>query len=242
VWSYEDAKIAVACETLGLPYVCGPNVLFNNSRKPGFTPDERELLGGKNCVLAFTESAWYAELIRESCPTQPGLPIAIFRYPIDPPVPEPKRIEWDVLLYLKDNRLANAVLDMKDLPWKKSKIIVYGRYERKELIYTAQRSRCCLYVCTDDRGPLGAAEIALAGCPLVGIERGCPWVTNPAIGVRLTTFHREQVIAGYLRAIKMRRGEVKAAAEEFFSTAATVRTILEYLEKISEGYLDATYR
>ena len=69
--------------------------------------------------------------------------------------------------------------------WSRHARVGYGRYRREQLFALARRSRCCIYLSDDDRGPLALAEILLAGCPAVGISRGAPFVEPGRSGVLL---------------------------------------------------------
>ncbi len=142
-------------------------------------------------------------------------------------------MKYDVLIYAKDAKTFAAIPAWAEQLWKRHATVWYGHYCRDRLIQEARRSRACLYLSTDDRGPLAAAEIALAGCPLIGLERGCPWVTNPGLGVRVRTLHPESLVAAWEEARKMSRASVKAEAERYFSTEETVKTVIGALERIA---------
>ena len=231
VWLYKDAQIALQYNEFGWPFIIGPNVLFSNSYRPGFGKYEKDILDAENCRLMFTESEWYASLIQSHC-NHNEAPIVIWSYPIEPQPDGPLPAEFDLLIYLKDMSLGRESIRAAER-WPKSHVVVYGTYNRDALIEIARRSRACLYLCNDDRGPLAAAEIALAGCPLIGVERGCPWVLTPGLGVHL--LHFGKLIEAEQEAMAMDRGAVREVALKRFATERTVEIIKNALEPITES-------
>jgi hypothetical protein len=51
------------------------------------------------------------------------------------------------------------------------------------LFEAALRSRACAYQADDDHGPLALQEILLAGCPVVGVRTGGPFIQDRVTGV-----------------------------------------------------------
>ena len=47
----------------------------------------------------------------------------------------------------------------------------------------ARRSRACAYLADDDHGPLALQEILLAGCPVLGVRTGAPFIQDGVTGV-----------------------------------------------------------
>jgi hypothetical protein len=47
----------------------------------------------------------------------------------------------------------------------------------------ARRSRACAYLADDDHGPLALQEILLAGCPVIGVRTGAPFIQDGVTGV-----------------------------------------------------------
>lgn len=232
VWLYRDAGMAIQFNDWGWPFVLGPNVLFSNSRNPGSKEFERRLLDAENCAMMFTESDWYAALIRQHC-NHNEAPVVIWRYPIEPQPAGPLPVKYDLLVYLKDMNLGREQLRAVE-HWPRSNVVVYGTYCREEMIELARQSRACLYLSTDDRGPLAAAEIALAGCPLVGVERGCPWVCWNALGVQVKHFGTPDLFSAVEQAMGLDRDCVRECAQSVFSTERTVATIRSALEPIAD--------
>ena len=231
VWNFQDKSMIVTINEWGWPFIIGPNVLFANSYHPGEARLEQEVLDAEHCVLQFTESDWYAALIRQHCDRNDA-PVAIWSYPIDPQPKGPLRNEFDVMVYLKDMTKGREMVRIRER-WPNSNLVVYGHYKRDTMIDIARRSRACVYASADDRGPLAAAEIALAGCPLVGVERGCPWTNNNMLGVQIPHFGKEELIPAVERALEMDREMVRCAATAFFATSRTVQTIHDALEPIA---------
>jgi len=231
IWLYKDANLAIHFnDYFGWPFILGPNVLFWDSYNPGKKEYERKLLDANSCALMFTESLWYAALIQQNC-NHNEAPIKIWPYPIDPQPDGPLAPEFDLLIYLKDMTMGREAIRAQER-WPKSNLVTYGRYDRNDLIELARRSRACLYLCNDDRGPLAAAEIALAGCPLVGVERGCPWTTEHMLGVNLPHFSTPVMVRGVEAAMDMDRHVVRKSAQKFFDADGIVDTVVEALEPL----------
>lgn len=172
-WNWEDKKDLVRWDVMKRPWIAGPNILFELSWAPRQGYAESYICDSPNCRMLFTESDWYARLIREQLGPKNQAPIAIWPYPIDPMPEGPLPAEYDLLIYAKSGPKGLDEELAKKYP--RSIVIRYGEYERDQLWEAARRSRCCVYLSSDDRGPLALAEILLCGCPSIGIERGAPW-------------------------------------------------------------------
>jgi hypothetical protein len=233
IWSFLDAPIAVQFNQWGWPFIIGPNVFFGRSSNPGKGRFEAEVLDAEYCKLQFTESEWYAALIQQHC-NHNEAPIILWSYPIEPQPLGPLPAEYDLLIYLKDMTLGREVLKLQNR-WPKSNLVVYGKYNRGEMIDLARKSRAAAYISSDDRGPLAAAEIAITGCPLVGIERGCPWVTTPGLGVQIPHFGEPGLLDACDQAMSMDRESVRGVATERFATSRTIKIIKDALEPIALG-------
>jgi hypothetical protein len=231
VWSYEDADLAVWFAEMGWPFVLGPNVLFANADRPGALAYERRMIDAASCLLQFTESEWYADLIRKNCRANRA-PIALFSYPIEPEPAGPLPAECDVLVYHKLGRWPVQQLLPVLTRWK-CRTFRYGRFARDEMVHAARRSRCCLYLSDSDRGPLGLAEVMLAGCPAVGMPRGAPWIVPGVSGVLVSGWGG--LAPAIEQAMGIERGAVRAWAVNRFSAARSVTAVLEALEKIACG-------
>jgi len=183
-WSFLDARAAIEEDRARRPYVLGPNVFFADCHHIGRDHHERRLLAYRSCVLHFTESQWYADLIREAYGQhgRQAPPIALWPYPVeDIPGPiEPATI--DLLIYAKTGHTAEAIGHLQKR-WPNCAVFRYGRFDRADLIDTARRARACAYFSRDDRGPIALAEILAAGCPAVGTRRGAPWLSGGRFGI-----------------------------------------------------------
>ncbi len=123
--------------------------------------------------------------------------------------------------------------------------IHYGQYRREQLFEAARRSPACAYLADDDHGPLALQEILLAGCPVVGVRTGAPFVNDGVTGVfverlppgancvqndadeaALATF-----VEGIRRGMEMRRDAVRTSAAEAFATERIVDQIVAVLER-----------
>lgn len=196
-WNFEDKIHLIRREARGQPWICGPNVLFELSWQPRQGYGESVICDACHCRMLFTESEWYAELIRQNLGPKNKAPIVIWPYPIDPMPEGPLPAEHDVLVYQKSGPPWLAAQIQERYP--NSILVRYGQYQRQELWEAARRSRCCVYLSDDDRGPLALAEILLCGCPSIGIERGAPWVCERDawgpnyLGVRLSDLDLKEI-------------------------------------------------
>lgn len=230
LWSWQDAGIAAMFAQWQWPFVIGPNMFFHRSDFPGSTRYEADLLDAESCSLVFTESEWYRDLIALNR-NHNIAPIAIFSYPIDPQPDGPLPVEYDALIYSKDRKLGKELL-LAEKAWPRHKTFVYGAYDREEMIEAARRSRLCIYLSSDDRGPLALAEILLAGCPAIGIERGSPWLINGVSGEIIGNW--TQIPEAAERVLQIDRKTVREWAVDRFATDQQVSKIIEALKPIAE--------
>ena len=235
IWSWEDAWTARQCAVARWPFILGPNVLFSDSAHPGRGEWENDLLDAKCCRLLFTESQWYADLIRAHCKGNQA-PIVLWSYPIDPLPGGPLPAWYDVLIYLKDKRL-KAHAEAIQKAWPNNVLVEYGNFRRENMLLLARRSRMCCYLSSDDRGPLALAEIMLAGCPAVGVPHGAPWIENGVSGVMVNDF--QEATAAITEAIDLDREEVREWALERFAASRAVGSISAALLPIAECSPDA---
>ena len=233
-WSWQDKEVAAACAMAGEPFVVGPNVLFADSRRPCRTPAERAVCRGASCRLMFTESAWYRDLIEQHRGPQNRAPIAVWPYPIDPEPGGPLPAEYDLLIYAKSGYRRELIRRLQQ-HYCRVRLLVYGRFQREELFDAARRSRCCLYLSDDDRGPLALAEILLSGCPTVGLPTGAPFVQHDRTGMVLERFCLVRCIDAVSRCHRLDRQAVATAAAEQFDVRKTVETIVEALRAAWTG-------
>lgn len=235
VWSCEDAELAIAAAVRGEPFVLGPNVLFGNSRQPRGQASERILCEAASCTLLFTESAWYAELIRANLGRLNRAAIALWSYPIDPVPPGPEPPDHDLLIYAKSGYSPRFLREISRRALRPY-VVSYGRYQREEMLQAARRSLVCLYFSDDDRGPLALAEILLSGCPVVGVPRGAPWIEPGVNGFLVEQFFSVGRVCECLDdARRLDREAVRADALTRFDPARTVAAIRAALEPIAAG-------
>jgi len=241
-WSCAQMEQIVETHERGRPFIIGPNVLFGDSRKPGESSGERTILDSPHCRLIFTESVWYADLIKRHLGKESKAQICIVPYPVLPhpsfAYAERQAPSIDVLIYAKsgyDSRLLNTVIGL----FPKTRVFIYGLYDRWELIDSAFRSKCCAFLSNDDRGPIAAAEILLTGCPIIATERGCPWVREIyGVGYEITSFASstgdyEPAVAAIATAmnIHVNHDHVRQRAELFFSPQRILPVIFNHLER-----------
>jgi hypothetical protein len=236
-WHWDDAMQAARWPG---PFVHGPNILFGDSSRPGATRAERRLLECGRCRMIFTESDWYAELIRSRLRMNPPTPIAVWPYPIDPMPPGPLPAGLDLLIYVKrpaDERLTALAIDLGE-KFPRSHVVEYGHYRRDHLIDVARRSSACVYLSEDDRGPLALAEILCTGCPAVGIERGAPWTMDPRMGCRIDRLELPAIVAAVEHVAQLDREAVRQAAVAKFDPGAVAEKVVQELSAVS-GQLSA---
>lgn len=228
-WSWQDAPAAARCAVRGRPFVCGPNILFTDSRHPRATQAERAICRAAGCRLLFTESAWYRDLIARHLGPANHAPIVLWPYPIHPKPEGPlDRVEHDLLIYVKNGRFPGLAQKMTGR-FPRSQLVRYGRYRRQELWRLARASGCCLYLADDDRGPLALAEILLSGCPVVGLPTGAPFIRPGHTGVILSAFTPDACRRAVETCHALNRNEVAAAARGQFDTDRIVQKVLSSL-------------
>lgn len=232
IWCWEDMPELLGWLGNGRPAVAGPNVLFRYSSMPRICGED--IVCDSPCVrLLFTESDWYADLIKKNLGRHNRAPIVLWPYPIDPQPEGPllgKEAEHDLLIFAKSG--PQQLVEPLAKRYPRHRLIRYGAYRRDELIEAARRSRACIYFSDDDRGPLALAEIMLAGCPAVGIPRGAPWIESGRTGEFLDDLDNvEHAVDAIEDLLEWDREAVRAVALEKFSTERIVQTILMALDK-----------
>jgi hypothetical protein len=135
---------------------------------------------------------------------------------------------YDLLVYAKGSYRRGLIARL-ERRFPRMRLIVYGRFVRRELYAAARRSRCCLYLSADDRGPLALAEILLSGCPAIGIPTGAPFIRHGRTGILIERFRPEACIEAVGKCYQLDRHNVAAEANRQFDTARIVRTILAAL-------------
>jgi hypothetical protein len=229
-WCWADREAAAMCAHTGQPFIAGPNVLFEDSSAPCRLAAEREICHAANCRLLFTESPWYRDLIEEHRGPANRAPIVVWPYPIEPKPGGPLAADYDLLVYQKSGTDAQALAGLL-AAWPRHARIRYGRYRREGLFALARRSRCCMYFSEDDRGPLALAEILLAGCPVVGIPRGAPFIEHGRTGALLNGFRAQSCLEAVRFCHSLDRDRVAGIAAEQFDTQRIVEAILAALER-----------
>jgi hypothetical protein len=210
---------------VGRPFIAGPNVLFEHSRWPCRVPAERDICRAASCRLLFTESAWYRDLIEQHRGPANRAPIVLWPYPIEPKPGGPLPVEHELLIYAKGNYRPGLVARLLR-HWPRARMLTYGQHTREGLFEAARRSRCCLYLSTDDRGPLTLAEILLAGCPAIGVPTGAPFVEHGQNGIVLARFEPQACLDAITACQGLDRAAVAKAAAEQFDTGRIVDTIV----------------
>lgn len=181
-WHWDDRRYAVWWDSKGRPFIQGPNMLFTYSWKPRIDPEECALLDAKNCRAMICHSDWYRDLIAAHRGPTNTSPIITWPYPIDPWPGEPLPDEYDLLIYSKNGHRPGLVEHLCEV-FPRHVVFHYGQYRREELFEAARRSRACAYLADDDHGPLALQEILLAGCPVVGVRTGAPFIQDGVTGV-----------------------------------------------------------
>ena len=233
IWSWEDRQTAVAYTAAGRPFVVGPNVLFADSRRPCRAPGERAICRAASCRLMFTESAWYRDLIERYRGRRNRAPIVTWPYPIDPTPGGPLPGEYDLLIYAKSGYEEQLIRSLRRC-FPRTYVLRYGGFTRPVLWNVARRSRCCLYLSDDDRGPLALAEILLSGCPAIGLPTGAPFIRHGTTGVTLADFTPADCIEAVTKCHRFDRQHVSTTATVQFDMAQIIDTVLGALWQVPD--------
>jgi len=228
-WCWCDIPELLGWDILGRQWVCGPNILFESSAAPLAGYGEKQIADSPNCRAIFTESEWYADLLRANLGPRNTAPIVLWRYPILPTPPEPvEPATFDLLIYAKSG--PPDLADQLAGRFARTQIVRYGDYHRDQLYSIARRSRACAYLSADDRGPLALAEILLSGCPACGIERGAPWCEPGLTGLRVERLDADRMTEAVEDLLEWDRQKVRQHALEAFDPQRTVDTIIQTLD------------
>jgi hypothetical protein len=242
-WHWDDRRYAMWWDSEGLPFVQGPNMLFTHSATPRIDAEECALLDAKNCRAMFCHSEWYRDLIAKHRRPTNTSPIHMLPYPIDPCPGEPLPDEYDLLIYAKNGHRPGLLEHLAET-FPRHVQIHYGQYRRYQLYDAARKARACAYLADDDHGPLALQEILLAGCPVVGMRTGAPFIqhgitgmfvdrlppgrsclTNDADQLALEVFH--QALSSIMA---MSRAAVRATAILTFDTNRIVDMLVDSLQ------------
>jgi hypothetical protein len=155
----------------------------------------------------------------------------VWPYPIEPPPGGPLPAEYDVAIYEKSG-VDDRVVERLCRAWPRHARVRYGHYRREEWYALARRSRCCVCISNDDRGPLALAEAMLAGCPAVGLPRGAPWIEPGQTGVLLDRFEPEASIEAVRQCHRLDRAAVSTVAGERFGAEGIVEKAVSALSAV----------
>jgi hypothetical protein len=241
-WHWDDRRYAVWWDSEGKHFVQGPNMLFTYSWKPRIDAEERALLDAKNCRAMFCHSDWYRDLIAKNRGPANTAPIVTWPYPIDPWPGEPLPDEYDLLVYSKNGHRPGLLEHLCEV-FPRHVVLHYGQYQREQLFEAARRSRACAYLADDDHGPLALQEILLAGCPVVGVRTGAPFIQDGITGVFVERMPPgvkcmkndadEAALATFAEGIRRvqqtDRYSVRARAVDAFTTAHIAGQVIEAL-------------
>jgi len=227
-WCWLDRDQAADCAKKNSSFVIGPNMLFENSRFACRLTGERAIMNAATCRLIFTESDWYRRLIEQCRGPMNDAPIVTWPYPIDPKPGAPLQPTNDLLIFAKSGYRHSLIVRLQRA-YSRSTVIEYGRFRRERLFEVARRSRACVYLSNDDRGPLALAEILLAGCPTIGIATGSPFVIHGRTGFILEQLNYAECVNAIEDAMELDRWQIAATAGKQFDTDAIVDKILNSL-------------
>ena len=243
-WNWADRRYAAWWNSEGLPFVQGPNMLFTDSSCPRIDAEERDLLDAKNCRAMFCHSEWYRDLIAKHRGPDNQSEIIMWPYPIDPWPGGPLPDKYDLLIYAKNGHRPQLLEHLAEL-YPRQIQIHYGQYQREELYAAARQSRACAYLADDDHGPLALQEVLLAGCPVVGVRTGAPFIQDGVTGFQIkrlppgaSCFENEndsELLKAYLKSIglaqSLSRDAVRDTASIAFAPATIVDVIVATLER-----------
>ena len=186
----------------------------------------------------FCHSQWYRDLIAKHRGPDNKSEIVMWPYPIDPWPGEPLPEKYDLLIYAKNGNRPQLLEHLAEL-YPRHIQIHYGQYKREELFEAARRSRVCAYLADDDHGPLALQEILLAGCPVVGVRTGVPFIKSgvtgffvdllpPGLNSVETDLQREQLsiyVELLEKSMSFRRSNIRTLAASTFSADAIVTAV-----------------
>jgi len=236
-WLGDRQKIVRWADETG-PFVVGPNVFFINSRRPRIDKLESSILDAATCRMIFCHSEWYKNLVIANRGPLNNAEIVLWPYPVDPWPDGPKDPTYDLLVYVK-NYVPEGLTELLVKLFPKSVIIRYGSYKREELFHVAARSRACAYLSQDESGGIATAEILLSGCPIVGVTRGAPFITDgvtgifvPAIPQAKSSLPEFKIYVDALRAaMEFDRSVVREYAEAQFDNNKILETVVNALDR-----------
>ncbi len=236
IWCWEDKPLAIRCHIEGRPFILGPCVFFGNADAPGAGHGEKMLIDSPHCVMMFTESRWYADLIEAHRGPRNTAPLHIWPFPIDPQPKGPASPKYDLLIYAKSGYESKGpeptlVAELQNA-YPNNCTIYYGGYHRELLWEKARRSRCCAYLSRSDRGPLALAEILLCGCPAVGVRTGAPWI-DESNGRMVESLAIEAMIRGITEAGKIDRESVRRSAVVTFDPTRAAGVVVDLLSSLN---------
>ncbi len=243
-WNWQDIDEALNRIDRGLPFVIGPNVIFGWSGDPGGGRGERALLDSPCCRAIMCHSAWYEALIRANLGPCSRALIVRWPYPISPQPAGPELAEHDVLIYEKGGGDCAGLERAIRAAYPRSVTVRYGEFRRADLLGIARRSRVCVYLCTDESGGLASSEILLAGCPVIGIERGAPFALTGITGIRLEALEAEPILAAIRSCHTFDRRKIRIVALQMFDDAMIADAVLVSLDivrKLSSARLDEVF-
>jgi glycosyltransferase involved in cell wall biosynthesis len=151
-------------------------------------------------------------------------------------------VAYLLLIYAKNGHRPGLLEHLCEV-FPRHVVLHYGQYKREQLFEAARRSRACAYLADDDHGPLALQEILLAGCPVIGVRTGAPFIQDGVTGVfvdRLPPGAKcvkndadEAALTAFVEGIRSIqqtvRHSVRAAASEVFGTEAVAERVLQYL-------------
>ncbi len=228
-WNWEDMADILRCIDRGHPFVVGPNVLFADSGNPGGAEGEDVILSATTCRLIMCHSDWYAALLARHLGSGNEAAIVRWPYPVLPVPDGPTESQWDVLIFDKVGRAFFEIEETIGRIYPRTIVLRYGAFQRDGLVDTARRSRACVYLCEDEAGGLATAEIMQAGCPVIGIERGAPFVTRHT-GVRITALDATHILSAIKAAHGFDRDLVRRAALRLFHPDGIATAVIASLD------------
>jgi hypothetical protein len=229
-WNWQDIDQVLERIDRDLPFVVGPNILFAWSGDPGGGHGERAILDAPSCRAIMCHSAWYEAVIRDSLgPRNPAL-VVKWPYPIWPDPGGPERAEHDLLIFNKLGEAGRGLEESIRAAYLRSATLHYGAFQREELYTLARRSRACIYLCDDESGGLATAEIMLGGCPLIGIERGAPFVVCGSTGIRIGGLSAKSILEAIPLCHRFDRRLVRKNALRMFDAVDIANRIVAVLD------------
>jgi hypothetical protein len=226
--------------------ICGPNTFFSDPRNINHC--EQYIFSSKRIHEFFLHPNQYSnyefKYIREA-----NNNIYDFLYPVDIDMINEcknnkmnKNRDIDILLYCKFEYQENYDLIMKRYASKyKIETLLYGNYEKLELINTALRSKCCIYLSTGETGGIACCEIFCCGCPIISHKNNLNLGDDTINCFKLNGnqdfyWFEKKTNDIIIKAMNMDNDIIMDLAQQKFHPDNIIKTTIDTIDKLRETY------